>query len=294
MNPVFKGFTTFFVVLTCISLGYGLFHAAELNYFQTAPLTYIGLTGLFLLVLYLAYLAIRGLWAAPVILIVIALQACSYAKSNQQVVVSEDCGSSWKSIQAGDAVPREGVNPCYMKVVMPNFPMQGESKFIGNFGETVRANVHLDYDYSITSPLNFIRQAKYLGKANKDADSNDALDPAAFEGAENAVIDKNIREVCKAILLQQDIVDYDQAALETEIETKANARLEAMGIRLNFITLTFDLDEQTRQAIDVATAMKVYASKGIAELGEKVIAARAGAPKVVVENHVDPAKKEEE
>ncbi|MFM8741109.1 MAG: hypothetical protein ACKOC0_13025, partial [Cytophagales bacterium] len=49
--------------------------------------------------------------------ILFVTQSCHYAKSNQQVVISEDCGMTWKRINAGDAVPKGGLNACYMKVV---------------------------------------------------------------------------------------------------------------------------------------------------------------------------------
>jgi hypothetical protein len=54
-------------------------------------------------------------------------------------------------------------------------------------------------------------------------------------------------------------------------------------VHLNFITLTFDLDEQTRQAIDVATAMKIYESKGLQEIGKQVMTQRAGATKIIID-----------
>jgi hypothetical protein len=222
-------------------------------------------------------------------------QGCNYAKSNQQVVVSDDCGMSWKKINAGDAVPKGGMNACYMKVVMPNYPMQGDSRFISNLKDRVRATVHIDYDYSITDPLAFIRQAKYLGKANTDADDDAALNQTAFEGAENMVIDKRLRDVSKGMLLQEDIVDMDQAELETNLMMEANRVLEPLGVHLNFITLTFDLDEQTRQAIDISTAMKIYEAKGIADIGRQVMVARSGAPKIVLETQqAVPARSEEE
>ncbi|MFM8835054.1 MAG: hypothetical protein ACKOEV_15745 [Cytophagales bacterium] len=63
--------------------------------------------------------------------------------------------------------------------------------------------------------------------------------------------------------------------------------LEPLGVHLNFITLTFDLDEQTRQAIDVSTAMKIYESRGLVEIGKEVISQRAGATKIVVENKAE-------
>jgi hypothetical protein len=225
--------------------------------------------------------------------VVTALQGCSYAKSNQQVVVSTDCGMNWAKIKPGDAVPKGIGNPCFMKVVMPNYPMQGDSRFTSNFKDRVRAAVQIDYDYSITDPLAFIRQAKFLGKANRDADSKDALDPSAFEGAENMVIDKRIRDTSKGLLLVEDIVELEQAELENKIFTESNKVLEPLGIHLNFIALTFDLDEQTRQAIDVSTAMKIYESKALTDLGKQVIAAKAGASKLVIESKPQPPKAEE-
>src|SRR6478735_6494528 len=197
-------------------------------------------------------------WIVFFACVLFTTQSCNYAKSNQQVVVSDDCGMSWKKIAAGDAVPKGGLNACYMKVVIPNYPMQGESKFISNLKDRVRASVHIDYDYSIIDPLEFIKQAKYLGKANADADSEGALDNSAFEGAENMVIDKRIKDVSKGLFITEDIVELDQADLETKLLTESNKVLEPFGVHLNFITLTFDLDEQTRQAIDVSTAMKIY------------------------------------
>ncbi|UYZ63862.1 hypothetical protein [Hymenobacter weizhouensis] len=224
------------------------------------------------------------------------LGGCSnYAKSNQQVVVSDDCGKEWELIAAGDAVPKGTMNPCFMKVVIPNFPMQGDSRFITNLKDRVRAAIHIDYDYSIISPLAFIRQAKFLGKANTDADSEEALNPRAFEGAENMVIDKRIRDVSKALFLNEDIVELDQAEIENQLLVQSNKVLEPLGVHLNFITLTFDLDEQTRQAIDVSTAMKIYESRNLSEVGKQVMVARAGATKLAVENQAPtPTPQQEE
>jgi hypothetical protein len=222
-------------------------------------------------------------------LFVLIITACSYSKSNQQVLVSSDCGVSWKQINAGESVPKGGLNYCYMKVVIPNFPMQGDMDFVANLMEKVRVKTVIDYDYSITGAIQFIKQAKYLGKANKDADDNAALDPSAFEGAENIVIDKRIKDVAKALFINEDIIEMDQQDLENKLLIASNKVLEPLGVHLNFITLTFDPDEQTRQAIDVSTAMKIYKSKGLEELGKQVISARAGATKVSVENKVLPA-----
>ncbi len=231
--------------------------------------------------------------ALSIACILLTVQSCNYAKSNQQVVVSDDCGMNWKKINAGDAVPKGGLNACYMKVVIPNYPMQGESKFVSNLKDRVRALVHIDYDYSIIEPLEFIKQAKYLGKANADADSEGALNNSAFEGAENMVIDKGIKDVSKGLFITEDIVELDQADIETKLLSESNKVLEPLGVHLNFITLTFDLDEQTRQAIDVSTAMKIYESKSLQEVGKQVIIQRPGATKIVIENKTEATREKD-
>lgn len=289
-----KILATLFILLIVAFASYGIVKAGLGNFVQNASFITTGLILIgFALLVYLSYKAVRHLWFMGLMALVV-LSGCNYAKSNQQVLVSTDCGMTWEAIEAGDAVPKGTMNPCFMKVVIPNFPMQGESKFIGNLKDRVKVNVEIDYDYSITNGLSFIKEAKSLGKANADADSDDALNNTSFESAENRVIDKRIREVAKGLFLNEDIVDMEQADLEEKLEIESNKLLEKYGVRLNFLTLTFIPDEQTRQAIDVATAMRIYESKGIKEVGEKVIAARAGAPKIVVENKNEPAPKVEQ
>ena len=284
MNTFLKIIGTAFLVLAILTELFGIYKMFDGNFFNNAGFVVSAFVLLGLIILAIVFVwGIRKIWV-PAIFALFMATGCNYAKSNQQVVVSDDCGMTWKKINAGDAVPKGTFNACYMKVVMPNYPMQGDSRFISNFKDRVRAAVHIDYDYSIIEPLAFIKQAKYLGKANQDADSEGALDPAAFESAENMVIDKRIRDVSKSILLAEDIVELDQAEMEQKLHDESNKVLEPLGIRLNFITLTFDLDEQTRQAIDVSTAMKIYDSKNLSEVGKQVMSQRAGAPKIIIEN----------
>ncbi len=276
------------VALTIVSLlVYGFIKAMAGNYMSINPFNGILMSIGLVIVLFAFVKAVRRIWTLAVVAVLFLVQGCNYAKSNQQVVVSDDCGMTWKKINAGDAVPKGGLNACYMKVVIPNYPMQGESKFISNLKDRVRANIHIDYDYSITEPLSFIKQAKYIGKANVNADDPDAINENAFESAENMVIDKRIKDVAKAVFINEDIVELDQSEIETHLLNESNKVLEPLGVRLNFITLTFDLDEQTRQAIDVSTAMKIYESKGLQEIGKQVMSQRAGATKIVVENKTE-------
>lgn len=293
METFIKLITSALALLVIVSGTYGIIHAGLGNYFLHASFITSGLMLIgYIIVLFFIVYGVIKLWktnlndfwnSLAIIFFVSVLQSCNYAKSNQQVVISTDCGMGWDIIKAGEAVPKGVGNRCFMKVVMPNYPMQGDSKFITNLKDRVRANVHIDYDYSIVDPLSFIKQAKYLGKANADVDDEGALNPKEFEGAENMVIDKRIKDVAKGLFLHEDIVELDQADLENDLLEASNKVLEPLGVKLNFITLTFDLDEQTRQAIDIATAMKIYESKKLGDLGNKVMEARAGATKIVVE-----------
>lgn len=270
-------------ITLCLLIAFGVYKAIIGNYFINNPFNAVFIVLIAALAIYGIGKHVYSLFAVGLFAVIFTAQSCNYAKSNQQVLVSDDCGMSWKKINAGDAVPKGGLNACYMKVAIPNYPMQGESRFICNLKDRVRANVHIDYDYSITDALSFIKQAKFIGKANVDADDDQAIGKA-FEGAENMVIDKRIKEVSKGIFLGEDIVELDQSDMENKLLAESNAILEPLGVHLNFITLTFDLDEQTRQAIDVSTAMKIYESKGIQDIGKQVMSERAGATKIIIEN----------
>lgn len=275
-------------VMTVLMAGilFGTTKAFLGNYIMHNPIMGSLILIFIIFLIYLFMKSVKAIWTLVLALGFFTMVSCNYAKSNQQVVVSSDCGMTWEKISAGDAVPKAGMNMCYMKVVIPNYPMQGDAIFVTNLREKVRANVHIDYDYSITEPLAFIKQAKFLGKANTDPDNEEALGKS-FETAENTIIDKRIKDVAKEIFMNEDIVEVDMNELEDRLHTKVNEVLKPLGVYLNFITLTFDLDEQTRQAIDVSTAMKIYQSRGIQDVGKLVMAERAGATKITIENKTE-------
>lgn len=197
------------LILTVVSLIiYGTTKAFLGNYFINNPFNAIFILIFVVIIIYICFKYFKYSLTLCMVGILFTIQSCHYAKSNQQVVVSDDCGMTWKKINAGDAVPRGGINMCYMKVVIPNFPLQGDALFVTNLKDKVRANVHIDYDYSITDALAFIKQAKYLGKSNVDADNEEAIG-RSFETAENMVIDKRIKDIAKRIFVNEDIVELD-------------------------------------------------------------------------------------
>lgn len=208
------------------------------------------------------------------------LGACDRAQANKQTLITDDCGVHWKLIQAGETVPVR-IGPCSYKITIPDYPLQGQTRFRTSFRNRVLATVDIGYEYSIFDGKTFIGEAKYLGRANSDA-QDESNSSSAYETAENVVIDKRLRDLVSAMLLKEDIVEFNQGDFEDRLLAEINKRLADKGVRLNFISFVPTPEEQTRLAIDMATAMKVYESKGLLEVGKAVATARAGAPKIEV------------
>jgi len=197
----------------------------------------------------------------------VVLQSCDYATSNVQTLYTSDCGVTWKLIKAGESIPK-AIGMCSYKVTIPDYPMQGESKFKTAFKDKVLANVEVTYDYAIVDGILFISEAKYLGRSNSSSDDRTNA-ASAYETAENSVIDKRIKEVARELLVVEDITDFSQSDFEDKLLTEVNKLLKSKGVELNFLSFVPIPDEQTRTAIDVATAAKIYKAKDLVEIGEK-------------------------
>lgn len=213
-------------------------------------------------------------------LLAMLFASCDRAQSNVQTLYTSNCGVSWQLIKAGETLPK-GLGMCSYKITVPDYPMQGESVFKSAFANRVMAKIEVTYDYSITNAIEYVGEAKYLGKINSDSD-DEANSSKAYETAENSVIDKRIKEVARDLLINEDIVEFSQAEFETTLLNEVNKLLDSKGVKLNFLSFVPIPEEQTRQAIDVVTAMKIYESKGLTEVGRAVSSARAGATKVEV------------
>ena len=216
----------------------------------------------------------------------VALSACAdRATSNVQTVVSEDCGQNWKLIPVGEAVPLGTGNWCFQKATVPNYPMVGESNFRGNFANNVRVNVNSGYDYTITDALKYIRFARFVTRQGSSGD--DAQNGASvWDAAEGIVIDRQIREVANstAFLLSQDITTFEPGEFETAIFTKINEVLADRGVQLDSFTFTVTPDDQTRNMLDIDSALRVCKSiEGMTPEGcQTIITARAGATRMTV------------
>lgn len=82
------------------------------------------------------------------------------------------------------------------------------------------------------------------------------------------------------VTLKHNIVDFNPSTFEDSLFSQANKVLESRGVRLNSLTFVTVPDEQTRMAIDAATAINVYKAKGLFDFGQKLAIAKAGAAKI--------------
>jgi hypothetical protein len=213
-------------------------------------------------------------------------QSCgTRAQANQQTLYTESCGVNWRLIKPGETIPYCNVGcHCTYSVRVPDYPMQGSASFKLMFEGNVIAKIEVSYDYVIDSALLFIKEAKYLGKANTE--SSDATNSSsAYETAENMVIDKRIREVLRELTQKEDVVDFNPDDIEEQAFIKINELLDSRGVTLNFISIVTEFDEQTKLAIDAATAIRVYKSKGLDSAGLEIMKARAGATQITIVNN---------
>lgn len=212
------------------------------------------------------------------------LAGCNYAPANQSVIYTEDCGKSWKLVKTGERIPITTAQVCTYTVTMPDYPMQGDTSFLTQFDSNVLVRVELSYDYQISDPLRYIENAKFLGRINNGESGGGQADSGKYETAENVVIDTRLREIVTASTGGHDIVNFNPSAFEDMLFNQAQKVLAERGVSINSMTFVILPDEQTRTAIDAATAMAIYESRGIGKLGERVIEAKAGATRVEVNN----------
>lgn len=218
-----------------------------------------------------------------IILATVAILAgCARTPANVHVLSTTNCGAAWTKLEVSSTIPKHTGNPCGYVTALPNWPMAGDATFKTQFNKGVLSSARLSYSYTITNPLAFINEARYLGKMGGSLEISADSVGARYEMAENVIIDKLLREVTTELTRDLDVVDANPAAIEDAIFEKSRAALEKRGVTLADLALVIENDEQTRLAIDSATAVRVYQAAGIADVGKAVIAARAGATQIVI------------
>jgi hypothetical protein len=226
----------------------------------------------------------RFIVAATFLAASFGIAGCQAAVSNVQTIISDDCGQTWHLVPVGNTIPiRSGL--CALMVTVPNYPMAGESNFRGTFKNRVRVALNASYSYTIVDPLKYISGARFVGRQNSSGD-DPANGASVWDMAEDIIIDRHLRDIANTpeFLQGLDIVDYDEAKLDDDLMKKMNEDLATRGVRLDTFAFVVTPDDQTRNMIDVAAALRVCGSieNTTRDTCEHIITARAGAPRMTV------------
>lgn len=260
------------------------------NYYLTAPWYHTAVITILLIGgLYLGFKAAKWIVKTDfknlVVLLIplgfAVIEGCTYAKMNQIVLYSEDCGVNWKQVPAGSRVPAGTGNRCFIQETMPGYEMQGDMEYFVLFKDQVKVKIRLTYSYLIEDPILFMKSAKKLGRTNANADEAQD-DNERFEGAENRVIETKVKKITSDEFPKQDVVSHDMNALELEYIDLVNEELKARGVRIVTFEMVPDFQPLTQQAIDAANADRIYTSKNMQEFGRQITAARAGATQIII------------
>lgn len=221
----------------------------------------------------------------------VLLSACARAPSNIHALSTEDCGARWIKLSTGSSVSKHTGNVCGYNLAIPNWPMAGDADFKTQFAGQVLTRARWSYTYTITDPIKFISNAAYLGKMGGSLEISAEDIGKRYEMAENILIDKTLREVTITDTQKIEIVNANPADVEDRVFEKVKTILDAKGITISDMALVIEPDAQTRLAIDVATAVRVYENAGIGEVGKQVAVANAGAARIALS--AGPAKSED-
>lgn len=226
----------------------------------------------------------RKFHLAALVVATLALVGCDRAPSNVKTMQTTNCGQDWIVIKPGERIPSTSMNVCAYNTVLPDYPMQGDTEFLTQFIGNILVKTRISYDYEIKDGLKFLKVAKFLGKASGSAQAAaDGTKMGQFETAENVVIDVALREIVTAKTVSADIVTFNPSQFEDWLLKEANKVLAERGVELNSMTFVTIPEDQTRMSIDAATAMLVYKSKNMEELGRQLVIARAGATQVRID-----------
>lgn len=223
--------------------------------------------------------------------VALAVTACSRAPSNVHVLSTTDCGANWTKLSVGESVPKH-VIACGYNVAVPNWPMSGETVFKTQFSGKVISLARLSYSYTIVDPVAFLKEARFIGKMGGSLEIASGSEGTQYEMAEGIIINKLLREVTTDITRKYEVVDANPAVIEEEVFKAVQAALNKKGIAIGDVALVIENDEQTRLAIDAATAMRVYESIGKASEGLEIIKNRAAATQIRIVNNTQTPQQE--
>lgn len=80
--------------------------------------------------------------------------------------------------------------------------------------------------------------------------------------------------------------DIDELKIEKQLQELAKEGFADRGVEFNNLSVNVNLSPQAEEALDVISALNFYKENGQEELGRKIIEAKAGATKIVINQNL--------
>jgi len=198
---------------------------------------------------------------------------------NEWVVSTTTCWNTMSVTKAGQVIPRL-ISTCDRMVILPATEMSADFVTETKFKNRVGGIINIVYQWKITNPITFISSAKSITSSPTDFDNK--IDPNTLETIENSVVDKMLVDLIREYTPNIEAGDVDELKIEQELGALARAKINR-GIEFSGMSINVNFPPQTEEALDVMSALKFYESNNELEFGRKIIEAKAGATKVIIE-----------
>lgn len=213
-----------------------------------------------------------------IVILASSCNGCQKIPANKYVLNSDNYGKEWRQLGSTETVPRCNMPGCY-NVYLPATVMVGElgsTQRIGAPGKSAKAKFLITYQWEISDPLSFIKEAKELKDGDYSTDGS-------LEFIEGRLVDKHFHDILGPRLAQEtNVKDFDAVTFEKTFLPIINEDLNKFGIKILNLSFVVEFGPQLETAIDVAQALEFYESINEKELGREVIRQQAGATKVQV------------
>lgn len=197
---------------------------------------------------------------------------------NEWLLTTSNCWNTINVAKAGDMVPRLFTS-CDRVIVLPATELAGEFKTQTKFKDKIAGIIQLTYQWRISDPSLFVKNAKSVISSPTDAADDYKIDPNRLEVIENNVVDKYLIDI-----LRELTVNYPPDIAELELEkifyNVIKQDLADRGVEFSNVSLNITLSEQLEEALDVLGALEFYKSKDQLELGKQIIVAKAGSASI--------------
>ena len=224
------------------------------------------------------------------ILLAVTMLSCqSRVNPGEWVVSTATCWNTMTVSKAGNLIPRL-ITTCDRIVILPATELAAEFKTETKFAQRVAGTIEITYQWRITNPIEFINSAKSI--TSSATSEGHKIDPNALEAIENAIVDKLLINLVREYTPTVAPTDIDELKIEKHLQELAKEGFTDRGVEFNNLSVNVNLSPQAEEALDVISALNFYKENGQEELGRKIIEAKAGATKIVINQHLEKQTQE--